>query len=191
MEVATLLVLAVTSIPVNAQTASALAVRIDNQAAISEATMVKALGVGAGIYRRADIRIRLIAPTDPDATLTIVIARSKSAGSIRPANDSMGVAPSANDGTRGNVAYVFADRVERFAEQGGHDGALVLGCAIAHELGHLLLPVNAHTRDGIMRARWDSSFLPRTGAAPGFPTEQARLLRLRVESRIGNPPIPK
>jgi hypothetical protein len=31
---------------------------------------------------------------------------------------------------------------------------LVLGCAIAHELGHLLLPVRGHSAAGLMRACW-------------------------------------
>jgi hypothetical protein len=30
----------------------------------------------------------------------------------------------------------------------------VLACAIAHELGHLLLPVRGHSADGLMRACW-------------------------------------
>jgi len=30
----------------------------------------------------------------------------------------------------------------------------VLACAIAHELGHLLMPDNAHAASGLMRAGW-------------------------------------
>jgi hypothetical protein len=31
---------------------------------------------------------------------------------------------------------------------------LVLACAIAHELGHLLLPMRGHSAAGLMRACW-------------------------------------
>ena len=62
---------------------------------------------------------------------------------------------------------------------------MMLGCALAHELGHLLLPVNAHTRDGIMRANWDANSVARSGV-PGFAPEQARLLRLRVAGRMAS-----
>jgi hypothetical protein len=33
--------------------------------------------------------------------------------------------------------------------------AIILGHAMAHELGHLLLGMNSHSRDGLMRAQWN------------------------------------
>jgi len=180
-----LLVTLGTALPARAQSGPVLTVRVDNQAAIDGATITHALTVAARIFRRAAIPIQFAADRLDDPALTIVVIPATSSTALRPADDSMGVAPSAADGTRGNVAYVFADRVVRFAENGRLDPAVVFGCAIAHELGHLLLPVNAHTRDGIMRGNWDTSFLPRTTAGvPGFPPEQARLLQLRVAARL-------
>ena len=32
---------------------------------------------------------------------------------------------------------------------------MILGCVIAHELGHLLLGSNSHSDEGIMQPRWD------------------------------------
>jgi hypothetical protein len=84
---------------------------------------------------------------------------------------------------RATAAYVFFDRVREFADRGHLDAWIVLGCAIAHELGHLLLPVNAHAADGIMRARWDSHLIGRAGGFLSFAPDQARLLRMRVASR--------
>lgn len=160
-----------------------LVVRIDNQAAVADSILNKALATAAGIYHRSDIPVELTAETDAIAALTIVILSSTRVTEVSPAHNSMGVTPSADDGTRGTVAYVFADRVTAFAIDGRLDLAMMLGCALAHELGHLLLPVNAHTRDGIMRANWDAKSVARSGM-PGFAPEQARLLRLRVTSRI-------
>ena len=54
----------------------------------------------------------------------------------------------------GVLATIYVDRVERMAELSAANAALLLGRAIAHELGHLLLATNAHSASGLMRARW-------------------------------------
>ena len=56
---------------------------------------------------------------------------------------------------RGNaVAYIYYRRVQAEAERYEVSTGLVLACAIAHELGHLLLPVRSHAPDGLMRGCW-------------------------------------
>ena len=57
----------------------------------------------------------------------------------------------------GVLATIYADRVKLMAELSGTDAASLLGRAIAHELGHLLLATNAHSPSGLMRARWTPS----------------------------------
>ena len=52
------------------------------------------------------------------------------------------------------LATIYVDRVERMAELSEADSAWLLGRAIAHELGHLLLATNAHSSSGLMRAYW-------------------------------------
>ena len=54
----------------------------------------------------------------------------------------------------GVLATIYVDRVERMAELSAANAALLLGRAIAHELGHLLLATNAHSSRGLMRAQW-------------------------------------
>jgi hypothetical protein len=72
------------------------------------------------------------------------------------------------------VYYDYLPRVPRGAA-GTSDIATILGCVIAHELGHLLLGTHGHSITGIMKASWDSeqtrralmsqlSFLPEEGA---------------------------
>jgi hypothetical protein len=56
----------------------------------------------------------------------------------------------------GVLATIYVDRVERMAELSEADPASLLGRAIAHELGHLLLATNAHSSSGLMRALWTS-----------------------------------
>jgi hypothetical protein len=96
----------------------------------------------------------------------------------------MGVAPTPGDGTRGSVAYIFVDAAKEFAVAHAVPLSDVLGCAIAHEIGHLLLPPNAHRPSGIMRGSWrPADFPPISPGIPGFPAEQAQLLRVRAQSR--------
>ena len=54
----------------------------------------------------------------------------------------------------GELATVYVDRVHWLAVQAGADSAVVLGFAVAHEIGHLLLGTNAHAASGLMRAVW-------------------------------------
>jgi hypothetical protein len=70
----------------------------------------------------------------------------------RSENQVMGAAVRTASGSL--VAYAFYHRVR--AQAGRYDVSTeqVLACAIAHELGHLLLPVRAHSAAGLMRACW-------------------------------------
>ena len=52
------------------------------------------------------------------------------------------------------LATVYADRVVRVARAAGMPVQALLGYAIAHELGHLLLASNAHNTKGLMRPIW-------------------------------------
>jgi hypothetical protein len=159
-------------------------VSIVNDAHVSEHTIEEALTIAGGVFRRAEVAVSWRTDSESAATgrLTIRIAARASEIPFRAAEDSMGVTRNL-DGARATVAYVFFDRVREFADRGHVDASIVLGCATAHELGHLLLPVNAHTADGIMRAQWDSHMIARAGGSLSFAPDQARLLRLRVASR--------
>ena len=62
---------------------------------------------------------------------------------------------------QGTLATVFTDRVELLAQRARIDRGAVLGRAIAHELGHLILGTNQHGASGLMRERWTSAELER------------------------------
>lgn len=53
----------------------------------------------------------------------------------------------------GVSATVFQDKVEDLSRTAGLDFSLILGTAIAHELGHVLLLSGEHSPSGLMRAR--------------------------------------
>ena len=54
----------------------------------------------------------------------------------------------------GSLATVYANRVRWFADASSVDFATVLGRAIAHEIGHLLIGTTMHPATGLMRGVW-------------------------------------
>jgi hypothetical protein len=51
-------------------------------------------------------------------------------------------------------ATVFMNRVDRLADVAQYSRNAVLGRAIAHEIGHLILGSNSHSETGLMREVW-------------------------------------
>ena len=71
-----------------------------------------------------------------------------------------------------STAYVFFNRLIAATQTRPVDLALVLGRAIAHEVGHVLLPPGRHSRHGLMRAELDFGL-----ANPRFTREEGETLR--------------
>jgi hypothetical protein len=157
-------------------------VQIQNPHGLEAPALDRAQALAREIYTRAGVSLRWTPDEtmDPDRTLTVVLTSSTA---VPPdlGSDAMGVAPSPGDGTRGTLAYVFLDKVRSFAAAHRLVVAHVLACALAHEIGHLLLPPNAHRPDSVMRDGWHPAlFPPRAPGLLGFPPDQAKLLRLRA-----------
>jgi hypothetical protein len=51
-------------------------------------------------------------------------------------------------------SVVFSDAIQNLASMWEMDAADVLGLAIAHEIGHLLLDTSSHSSTGVMRAQY-------------------------------------
>jgi hypothetical protein len=99
---------------------------------------------------------------------------------LQPDDEKIGMAPGTAT-ARGQLAYVFYDRVESLSEYFSTAIGQVLGGAVAHEIGHLLLPYHAHSRSGLMRAAWVSEDFQ--NLARGwllFTPEQGALMRARL-----------
>jgi len=91
---------------------------------------------------------------------------------------------------RGRMAYVFYHRVEYIARAylntsrkratDNIDNVIVLAHAMAHEIGHLLLPYG-HSATGLMRAKWDEKDLRlAVHGQLNFTAEEAELIRTRL-----------
>jgi hypothetical protein len=92
----------------------------------------------------------------------------------------LGVAPG-HQNRRDLAVWAFYARIENTGTMRGIDPGVLLGYVIAHEIGHLLLPYDAHSESGIMRAAWDKA--QATNAVMGtltFDRGQAALIRRSV-----------
>jgi hypothetical protein len=99
----------------------------------------------------------------------------------------LGLSPRPKEGRGGRLAYVFHHRVREYVIKRKlfEQEALVLGLAIAHEIGHLLLPHDSHSHGGIMRARWDRQDLRlATFGDLAFTPQQADSIRAEVTRRM-------
>jgi hypothetical protein len=61
----------------------------------------------------------------------------------------------------GSLATIYVDSVAKLARDAGTHADVLLGRAIAHEIGHLLLGTTSHGRKGLMRAIWSAEALQR------------------------------
>ena len=90
----------------------------------------------------------------------------------------------------GTLATVYVDRVDALALAAGVDRGELLGRAMAHEVGHLLLGSVDHAQYGLMRATWKVDELRR--ALPldwMFSRVEATEMRLRLAARVDDRPV--
>jgi len=82
------------------------------------------------------------------------------------------------------LSTVYVDRAYSVAQVAGIDAPRVLGLAIAHEIGHVLLNSNTHSATGLMRADWSRNELrKRNDAAWHFLETEAAHVRASALAR--------
>jgi hypothetical protein len=84
------------------------------------------------------------------------------------------------------LATVFVDLVAVVARNARADFGQLLGRAIAHEIGHLLLNENRHAATGLMRADWSQRDLRDDRASDWkFRDDEVKVIRSAVTERHG------
>jgi len=84
------------------------------------------------------------------------------------------------------LASVYYDYAARLAltQYTEFDTHIILGCVIAHELGHLLLGLNSHSSKGIMHSPWGPEQMRRVMMGTLlFTAEQANLMQANASAR--------
>jgi hypothetical protein len=160
-------------------------VNVQNYAGVSDRDLRDAEAQTARIYATAGIIVEW--GTADARGLRLVIVSADMAKRLPASADALGFAPTDESGTRGLRAYVFAGKIRDAADQLRLDFARFLGCVMAHELGHLLLPFHSHTASGIMRGAWDSAHLPIPGSGYlRFVPAQVEALNVRLRAEGTN-----
>ncbi len=172
----------------------AIKVRVYNFARVSSKMLAEAESEAARILREASLEIAWLdcSPSSPDrpecqqpvgpAELSLrIIPKMFGSTTAKFQSTDLGFAPPDKEG--GVMATIFYDRVERTAK--GGKIFRILGNAIAHEFGHLLLGPDAHSKEGMMRAHWDREQLKlATEGELQFSKEQSDLMRANISARL-------
>lgn len=151
-------------------------VRIYNYAEVAGGVLAKARSESERIFRRAGIETRWLAcavpgsdvetkppcKAKPGATdIQVRILPKKMAQGLMKHHSEFGLAFTAPGDGFGSNASIFYHRVEELSERRHTSKSLLLGHLIAHEVGHLLLGSNSHSRSGIMHVPWDRAQVER------------------------------
>jgi hypothetical protein len=137
-------------------------VRLYDMQGVPNDTLLTARDTAVRILRDAniDLRWRDCQPCNRPAGPVELMVRVASANANADAA-SLGFSYVDVDRKVGTLATVFADRVHSLAASSHADEGELLGRAMAHEIGHLLLGTHDHTRAGLMRGTWTSTELAR------------------------------
>lgn len=189
------------ALPVDSDPQETINVRIYNYARLSPGMLAHAETQAANVFAKAGVKIVWLEyPLEAGVVASLAVSQPQRTGwevalGILPqsmaerapaSHEALGFALPCFAGAPGCYAQVFYQRVEELA-RGGEvfvHRTHILGHAMAHEIGHLLLGDNSHAPAGIMRADWQREDL--RYAARGmllFTPEQAELIRTEVMAR--------
>jgi hypothetical protein len=136
----------------------------------------------ASLFDSIGVRLRFttVRPERPDPGMITLHIRNQA-----PKNVALLTVGAANIDPGHADAFVFCDRIAVFYRT-IHDKELgtLMGYAIAHELGHVLLAAPGHSPDGVMKACWTrNDIVPMLQHAIGFSTADAERIHAVQASR--------
>ena len=155
-----------------------VSIRLFNISAASAPIVDEAQRLFTQIYAAIGVTVEW---TDRPSALLLIV-RDDEPGDLRRASQPvLGAAIHTANGSP--VAYVFYRRASDQAEGYAIGSSAVLATAMAHEVGHLLLPTGEHSRDGLMRACWDyTEFLRAATGQLRFSKEEGEKIRSNSRS---------
>jgi hypothetical protein len=135
--------------------AAALVVQLLNPSGAPAAVVRQAQEEVTRVYANIDVPVEWTdAPITAERSdiIRLVLLPYETGDLRRRDKEVMGAAMRTEAGNA--IAYVYYRRVQAQANRYQVSIGSVLACAIAHELGHLLLPGTPHASTGLMRACW-------------------------------------
>jgi hypothetical protein len=165
--------------------AALLTVAVHNNAAVPEATLNAAKVEVERIFAGVGVTIAWVSTVEPVTFgIQVTLRRQPGGGPGAMAPSALGTTVG-EDHRLGGSSFVFYERVLKFAHDRHRAVDVILAYAIAHEMGHVLLPAPAHTPTGLMKAEWTDDDIRRLGSdSPPFTVNQALLIRSAIEARL-------
>ena len=112
----------------------------------------------AELFRSIDVEVTWVTePVDEARGVRVVKITNWEPPYRAVGTAALGVTYTGQHGTK--RAYVLWPRVQRLAQRAGVRLELLLAVAIAHEMGHMVLPNGSHAKRGVMRETWDANDL--------------------------------
>ena len=177
-----------------------ISVRVQDYAGVTRGVLAKAQSEATRIFRRTGIETSWIAcavpgrevessplcKTQPTATdLFVRILPRKMAKKMMKHHSEFGIAATAPGDGFGSRVSIFYHRADELAERTHASRALLLGHLMAHEIGHLLLGSNSHSRSGIMHVPWNPSQMERASVGTLlFTKREGKRMRSQVGRRV-------
>jgi hypothetical protein len=175
-----------------------ITLRIVDNADAAKATLAEAQTEVARILALIDIRTVWLdslaaAEAAPQKTTFLFTILNRETSKWLPHTaGALGTTPGAKQANRGHVAYIHYDQVRNVSlTRKFHAGKSLapgvprlLAYAIVHELGHLILPVDAHSASGIMKPLWGvDEYKQMSLGLLSFTPQQAELIRSELARR--------
>jgi len=169
-----------------------LTVRVYDNADVPKAALRAALETAAQTLRPADLEVTWLSCsvssggrcTVPPGRGELMVRLIRAGKDSAAGDDSLGTALVDPATGTGVLATVYVDRVERLARGSEGDLGTLLGRAMAHEIGHLLMGRSAHAVRGLMRPRWTRAEVSRNARSDWrFDAPELRAIRLRGPAR--------
>lgn len=175
----------------------ALTLRVLNEAGVRQADLDSARKVAQAIFQHSDVKLNWIecpprAEGQTDASpcrrslapseywMKIVADKPVDTSDVMLGFTTMDWA------AKVGVAGVYLPAATELARHWKARTADVIGAAIAHEAGHLLLGVKAHSRSGVMRSHWSREEFDQLRCAElDFDPWQTRQLQAEIDRRAG------
>lgn len=186
---------------VSSPTAYTITLRVYDYVHLDRKILSTAEAEAAGILGRAGVSVRWVdCPTShavvadfPDCQTPpqlndyfLSILSNEMTATQGNSEDAMGAADDSDHGSR--RAAIFFNRIDSLAGGDQAPANVLMGRVIAHEIGHLLLGPNAHSRTGIMKAAWSARELGMLAAHEMFFTpEQSSRIEARLAALVLQP----
>jgi hypothetical protein len=171
--------------PVTAQAGVAsggLRVVLVNEDVVPDAVVARARAEVTRIYSQIGVDIVWVVDPDEGSRVRVVKLTNWEPDDRSRTATALGVTVA---GERSRRAYVIWPRVQNVAWRSAVGLDAMLAVAIAHEIGHILLPHNAHGKRGLMRESWDANDLRLAAAGLlGFSRESAVKIARAMRSEM-------